>query len=115
MLFRSNIIITITLYLVLTFVANVFADKINLGWERYLLLALTLMILVYIVGIFTGLSKTSIKTLAIIGIIVFSLFILVDTKRLNTIHCDNPDYINNTMGLFLDALNLFSNFQNLNS
>ena len=111
----QNIVITVSIFLVLTFIAHNFVDKINLGWEKYLLLALTILILIYIVGIFTGLSQTSIKTLAIIGIVVFSLFILVDTKRLITINCDNPDYISNTMGLILDGLNLFSNFQNLNN
>jgi len=111
----QNIAITIALFLSLTLFSNMFSDKINLGWERYLVFILVLMILVYIVGYFTGLSQTSIKTLAIIGIIVFSLFILVDTKRLNSINCENPDYISNTMGLFLDTLNIFSNMQNLNS
>lgn len=111
----QNIVITVGLFLALTLFANIFADKINMGWEKYLLIVLVLMILVYIVGMFTGLSQTSIKTLAIIGIVVFSLFILVDTKRLNSINCDNPDYISNTMGLFLDALNLFSNLQNFNN
>lgn len=111
----QNIVITTGLFLTLTLLANIFIDKINLGWEKYLLIALIVMIMVYIVGFFTGLSQTSIKTLSLIGIVVFSLFILVDTKRLNTIDCKNPDYIANTMGLFLDGLNLFSNLQNFNN
>ena len=44
-------------------------------------------------------------------IALFSLFILYDTKKLQ-LHAKNcvvPDYINESMGVFLDILNLFSN------
>ena len=112
----QNIIFASGLFITLTIFSNIFMDKINMSWEKYLLMILVGMIIIYIYGAFTGgFSQQNIRRLAILGVVVFSMFILVDTKRLRMTDClENPDYINNIMGLFLDGLNLFSNIQTIN-
>ena len=59
-------------------------------------------------------SKYS-KILSYIGIVLFSLFIMYDTKKLiiNSQNCENPDYINESLNLFLDSINLFQNMYHI--
>jgi FtsH-binding integral membrane protein len=109
-----TVLITVGLFVVLSFIANMFMDKISMGWEKYLLIALIGLILVMIVSLFLPPSQNFIKSISYITIGLFSLFMLVDTKRLLMQNCSNPDYINSSMSLFLDALNMFSAVNNLN-
>ena len=55
------------------------------------------------------------KVISYIAIAVFSLFILYDTKKIivNANNCVNPDYINQSLDLFLDIMNIFTNLANI--
>jgi FtsH-binding integral membrane protein len=106
--------ITAVLFLVMSFIANVFRDKISTGWGKYLQMALIGLILVMIVAIFLPQNNNFMRTISYITVGLFSLFILVDTKRLLMDNCSNPDYINSSMNLFLDTLNIFSAVNTLN-
>ena len=91
----------------------IFKDSIPLGMSKYLLGGLIVLILAMIMTFIFGVSREYIKSISIVGVVIFVLFILVDTKRLYTVNCDNPDYINNSTHLFLDGINLFSSIHNL--
>jgi FtsH-binding integral membrane protein len=110
----NTVCITVGLFIVLSFIANMFMDKISLGWEKYMMMALIGLILIMVVSLFLPPSQNFIYTISYITIGLFSLFIFVDTKRLLMANCSNPDYINSSMSLFLDALNMFSAVNNLN-
>lgn len=106
--------ITVILFIALSFIANVFRDKISPGWGKYLLMALIGLIMVMIVALFLPRNDQFMRTISYITVGLFSLFIMVDTKRLLMDNCSNPDYINSSMNLFLDALNIFSAVNTLN-
>ena len=108
-----TIVITIAIFFILSLIANIFSQYISLSWTQSLLMVLIAMIVVYLIGLFTGLSVGTLKILSMVGLFVFGLLILVDTKRLQMIDCGHPDYINNTMNLFLDVVNVFSHVQTL--
>ena len=56
------------------------------------------------------------RIVAYVTIGLFSLFVLYDTKQIikNADKCVNPDYINQSLDLFLDSLNIFSGVTMLN-
>jgi len=111
---EKMVCITAGLFIVLSFIANIFIDKISLGWEKYMMIALIGLILIMVVSLFLPPSQNFIYTISYMTIGLFSLFIFVDTKRLLMANCSNPDYINSSMSLFLDALNIFTAVNNLN-
>lgn len=97
-----------------------FYDKDNLlGFGPYLLAALLGLILARILLIFVvvadGPSETAQQTntlLSVVGTILFSVFVAYDTQLLKQMakYCKgNPDYINASLGLYLDIVNLVSN------
>ena len=48
-----------------------------------------------------------------VGTVLFSVYIAYDTQSLKYTSRKNPDYINNSLGLFLDVVNLFNNVEDL--
>jgi len=109
-----SVIISFVLFIVLSFLANTFSDKISLGWEKYLIMALIGLILVMIVSFFIPRNQNFIYTISYITIGLFALFVMVDTKRILSVDCVDPDYIRSSMNLFLDALNIFTAVNNIN-
>ena len=104
-----------------------FSDKLNtLGWTNYLFFSLVGLIvariLLYVLAL-TGyysdkdLTTTS-KVLSTLAIGLFGLFTTWDVNviRMKAKLCKgNPDYVDSSMGLFLDLLNLFSNLSDVAS
>ena len=109
-----SVIISFILFIVLSFLANMFSDKISLGLEKYLMTALIGLILITIVSFFIPKNQNFIYTISYITIGLFSLFVLVDTKRIFSVECVDPDYIRSSMNLFLDAMNIFTAVNNIN-
>jgi len=109
-----SVIISFILFIVLSFLANTFSDKISLGWEKYLIMGLIGLILVMIVSFFIPRNQNFIYTISYITIGLFALFVMVDTKRILSVDCVDPDYIRSSMNLFLDALNIFTAVNNIN-
>ena len=112
-IYIKSIIISIIIFVGMSILGHIFKDNIPLGMTKYLLGALIVLILAIIMSFIFGVSREYMKSISIVGVVIFVLFILVDTKRLYSINCDNPDYINNSTHLFLDGINLFSSIHNL--
>ena len=57
------------------------------------------------------------KIYSYITIILFSLFTMYDTKEIikNAENCINPDYINQSLNLFLNSLNIFTSSYDINN
>ena len=98
-----------------------FYDKQNiLGFGSYLLAALIGLIvarLLLIAGAFGGVKMETISSLSEalswFGAGLFSIFVAYDTQRIKEIAARlknrTPDYVDASLGLFLDAINLFTN------
>jgi len=114
---RNNIVFTILitagLFILLSFLGSMFGDYISFGWEKYLLMGLIGLILISVVSFFLPRNQNFIYTISYITIGLFAMFVLVDTKKILSVNCADPDYINSSMSLFLDVLNIFSAVNNL--
>ena len=98
-----------------------FYDTQNmLGFGSYLMAALIGLIvarLLLIAGAFGGVKMETISSLnealSWFGAGLFSIFVAYDTQRIKEIAArlkrGTPDYVNASLGLFLDAINLFQN------
>jgi FtsH-binding integral membrane protein len=109
----SAILTTVVLFIGLSALAYLKPEYISLSWGPILLLLL-------IAGIIMELSLRFImnkgnsrskwfRVMSYFFIIVFMVFILYDTKRLqiNAKNCVIADYIKESLGLFLDVFNIF--------
>jgi FtsH-binding integral membrane protein len=97
-----------------------FYDKQNiLGFGSYLLAALIGLIvarLLLIAGAFGGVRASTLyslsEALSWFGAGLFSIFVAYDTQRIKEIATRlknrTPDYVDASLGLFLDAINLFT-------
>jgi len=114
---RNNIVFTVLitagLFILLSFLGSMFGDYISFGWEKYLLMGLIGLILISVVSFFLPRNQNFIYTISYITIGLFAMFVLVDTKKILSVNCADPDYINSSMSLFLDVLNIFSAVNNL--
>jgi len=87
--------------------------KLGLRTALFLLYALLLLIIVKIVMIFSGTLGQHIIGLSIIGVILFSLYIIYDTNKI--LQRDYyGDFITASMDYYLDIVNLFLNLFRLN-
>ena len=87
--------------------------RLGLGTALFLLYALLLLIIVKIVMIFSGTLGQHIIGLSIIGVILFSLYIIYDTNKI--LQRDYyGDFITASMDYYLDIVNLFLNLFRLN-
>jgi len=116
-LFYSTGLKTVGILTVLSIVAFIFRDNIQDYWGGYLFLGLISVLVALIVEVvltYFGKIKTDSKygkTLSYIIIVLFIFYILYDTKKIiqGANNCVNPDYINNSLDLVLDSLNIFTN------
>jgi len=94
--------------------AGLIVMGINLGAKVgfYLLLALLLLIIAQVVTMFMGTYSTLVKALSVIGLLIFSGYIIYDT---NTILQRNyyGDFITASLDYYLDVLNIFLDLINL--
>jgi len=100
------------IFLAMTIVG--FVDNNNfLGFSGYFLAALTGLIIARIILALLGLSGVNTgfwnQFLSWAGTILFSLFVAMDTQQLKQRIRGTPDYINLSLSLFLDIINLFEN------
>ena len=96
----------------LTAIAFYNPDLISLSLGPVLLIFLLGGIVLSIMNMLLSSKKTFTKyhnILSYLFIVLFSVFILYDTKKLqvNAKKCVIPDYINESLGIFLDIMNLF--------
>lgn len=109
---NSTLIGTFMIVAALTAVAYIRPDLIKLSWGAFLTIALFGAILVMLVPMIFGYSLGRYQKLMSAGLIIFfSALILYDTKllRYKAERCTIPDYPVDSMGLFLNIVNIFSN------
>lgn len=108
-------ITTFIMLVILTFIAFSFPKLIKNSWGIYLFIGLIGLIVARVVEMFITKKETRSKMSKIISyvaVVIFSLYVMYDTKKIikHAKHCVNPDYINESISIFLDSLNLFQNF-----
>ena len=83
---------------------------IHLGHKFGLILLYSLLILIICTIVSFYMNKFNIyyKILAIIGLIVFSIYIIYDTNKILQVR-NNDDYISASLDYYLDIINLFNN------
>jgi FtsH-binding integral membrane protein len=89
-----------------------------LGLGGYLLAALFGLIVARIALFFVTKPEDMSRgntILSWVGTVLFSVYIAYDTQTLKYASRTKPDYINNSLGLFLDVINLFGNVEDLYS
>ena len=90
----------------------------DLSWlGGILFIGLLIMITVQFIGFFTEQSNQYYKNISYISVAIFSLYILYDTNRilLKYQNKSKSDCINGAMEYYLDIINLFTNYLNIDS
>jgi FtsH-binding integral membrane protein len=119
--FLSTLITTLIIVIGLTLIAFYKPELISLSWGTMLLSLLVIGIILLLCNIFLNKNIQSQNKLGYIlsygFVILFSFLILYDTKKLqvNAKKCIIPDYINESVGIFLDIINIFANMGRINS
>ena len=118
--FQSTLATTFSLVSILTAIAFYNPNMISLKMGPILLVGLISGILLSIFTRLLAKRKTFLSVdyyLSYIFVFLFSLFVLYDTKKLqmNAKKCVVPDYVNESLNIFLDIMNLFSRLGNINS
>lgn len=86
----------------------------DLSWlSAFLLVSLLLLIFAGFISYFCNISSTAHKIYLYFGLIIFSLYVLMDTNNILTKDIFNKDFVSSTMGYYLDILNLFMKFVQL--
>ena len=120
-LFNYVALTTLAIILSLSIMAFINPNMIKDSWGYYLFSGLIFLLIARTVEIFTLFNKKNKKPskwLSYVSIFIFSLYILYDTKKLmiNAENCPvpgfSPDYINESLNLFLDSINIFTNVYN---
>jgi FtsH-binding integral membrane protein len=119
--FLKTLITTLIIVIGLTGVAFYKPELISLSWGPILITILFIGIIMRLLNIFLNKDNVSQNKWSYIlsygFVILFSFLLLYDTKKLqvNAKKCIIPDYINESIGIFLDIINLFSNMGRINS
>ena len=111
--------------LLLTFIAFLKPELISLSWGRALFIALLCGIIIQIVQLFFIPQNTKMSLIISYSfVLLFSLFLLYDTKilQIKAKNCQKiikefniyPNYPKESLSIFLDILNLFTNIGNIN-
>lgn len=119
-----SVLLSLTaILLVFTAVAFIRPDFISLSWGPVLLFLLIGVILTHVIFLFTLNKRTNqenvkyIRGVSYFIIILFIFFILYDTKKImiGAKMCieKKADYINQSLGIVIDALNLFQSLSNV--
>ena len=103
----------ISILVFFTAVAFIRPDWISLSWGPILVFILMAMIIIQVVHFIMNRKNKRPKLFAYAIIVLFVLFLLYDTKKIqvNAKNCKTAtvDYINESLGIVLDVLNLFQN------
>ena len=114
----SSMITTSLLLIILSIIAFVKPELISLRLGPVLFILLVGGIIFQIITYFQKEKTTMLyKGLNYFFIVLFMMYILYDTKmlQLRANNCKNPDYINESMNLFLDISNIFIRIVSLNN
>ena len=118
---------TIGIFLILSIITVVRPQLISNSWSIYLFIALIAILFARLIEVFVigrgddGKKSNYSRMISYAVIGVFSLFIMYDTKQVlvNASDCKvspfGPDYINESINLFLDSLNIFTNLYSIDT
>lgn len=98
-------------FVFLSVVSIYYPNIISPRIKNILFCALVFLLIFRLVLMFTKPMKNMVRFSAYIGIVLFSAFVLYDSKmmRIRANQCDHPyDFINNITALFLDFVNMWS-------
>ena len=114
----GNITILIAILLVFSIIAFIKPDLISLSIGPVLLFSLIGIIIYMLISIYLGKGNyRTPKWLSYIIIVIFVLFILyyMNLIQLHAKNCKDKtvDYINESLGIFLDTINLFIHLVNV--
>lgn len=112
---------TLIIFIGLTLLSFLKPDLIKDSWGYYLFIALIGILIARLVEVGIAHFKPEWydpkfnKKISYVSILVFILYTLYDTKQIlvNSKNCVNPDYINESLGIFLDSVNLLQNIDNV--
>jgi FtsH-binding integral membrane protein len=109
----SSLIMTLILVAGLSIIAYTKPEWIKLSWGSTLTVILLVSIMAWLIPLFfeKGIDmKGYYKILSAIFVVIFMMLILYDTKLLKqkALLCTIPDYPKDSLGLFLDIINLFN-------
>ena len=107
--FEQAKVLTFAIMAALTGAAFTWPSKISLNWGSTLFVLLLGLIIVHLVGFFYPYTSTMHYLIIYAGLLLFSFFMLYDTKLLivKAKECVKADYINDSLGVFLDGMNIF--------
>ena len=118
-LFSQVKLITALVMIILTLFTFWKPELVSLSWGSTLFIILLGLILVQLLGFLIPSFYTSYTSYIIsyISLVLFSFFMLWDTKKLivNAKQCVNADYINDSLGIVLDGLNIFTDIFSIKS
>ncbi len=112
---------TIGIFLILSIITVIRPQLVSDSWGMYLFIALIALLVARLIEIFViekannGQISNYSRMISYAAIGIFTLFIMYDTRQvmINAVSCRvspfGPDYINESINLFLDSMNLFTN------
>lgn len=115
---KSSLATVIGLFMALSLVALWRPEWIRLDWGPFLFFGLVGLLLMRLSFWIWSPSIQTIRISAYIGIVLFSAYVLYDTKlmTMRANQCDKTyDYVTNLIGLFIDFMNMFSDTMTLSS
>jgi FtsH-binding integral membrane protein len=115
--FNSALIMTLVIFSGLTFLTYSNPNLVSLSWGSALTTAMAVGLLAWFLPmLFADVRNMRgyYRALSAVFVFIFMLMILYDTKllRLKAANCVVPNYPSDSLGLFLDVLNLFSGLSN---
>lgn len=116
---NTTIIATVLIFSLMTLIVFIKPDLVKLSWGSTLTILLLGVLLAWIIPMFFSWGKdmtTYYRFLAAFLIVIFSFLVLYDTKLLKerSKTCILPDYPRDSIGLFLDIINIFGGMSFLN-
>ncbi len=114
-IFISTIFTTFIMVALISAIAFFRPDLISLSWGPILFSLLLIAIVMRISMLFfikyTPQISIWTRILSYAIVVLFTFILLYDTKKLqgNAKHCSIPDYVNESINIFLDVINIFAN------
>lgn len=112
----SDVLINVALVFVTMTTIGLVDNQNMLGWETYLYACLIALFVSFVIASFIPSEEQKKAGLGLwlsrLTVVLFALFIGFDVEvlKMNAKTCKNPDYVNESLNLYLDIVNLFNGF-----
>lgn len=112
--------VTLSIMLLTGFLGNKYGDYlVRFDWDKYLYTALILSVILSVILLFTGQLNDNFELyFTVVVLIIFVLLLISYNKKLveNSKKCvehNNPNYLQESLGLFTKIMNVFTNVSRL--